>query len=78
MRVMRCELAGMRYETFCERLERYGGVVEERIAGEEFRSPSVQLRVTPLGEVELLSTHDQLLGGTRRTALSWLPLPGRS
>ena len=25
--------------------------------------PSVQLRVTPLGEVELLSTHDQLLGG---------------
>ena len=39
-------------------------LVEEWIAGEEFRSPSVQLRVTPLGEVELLSTHDQLLGGT--------------
>ncbi len=38
-------------------------VVEERIMGEEFRSPSVQLRVTPLGKVELLSTHDQLLGG---------------
>jgi PGM1 C-terminal domain len=31
--------------------------------GDEFRSPSVQLRVTPLGKVELLSTHDQLLGG---------------
>ena len=31
--------------------------------GVELRSPSVQLRVTPLGEVELLSTHDQLLGG---------------
>jgi len=62
--VMRCEVAGMRYETFCDRLERHGGVVEERIAGEEFRSPSVQLRVTPLGVVELLSTHDQLLGGT--------------
>jgi hypothetical protein len=29
----------------------------------EVRSPSVQLRVTPAGEVELLSTHDQLLGG---------------
>ena len=29
----------------------------------ELRSPSVQLRVTPHGEVELLSTHDQLLGG---------------
>ena len=27
------------------------------------RSPSAQLRVSPLGEVELLSTHDQMLGG---------------
>ena len=40
-----------------------GGIVEERVGGTEMRSPSVQLRVTPLGEVELLSTHDQLLGG---------------
>ena len=40
-----------------------GGIVEERVTGAELRSPSVQLRVTPLGEVELLSTHDQLLGG---------------
>ena len=40
-----------------------GGVVEERIGGEEFRSPSVQMRVTPLGKLEVLSTHDQLLGG---------------
>ena len=31
--------------------------------GREFRSPSAQLRVTPLGKVELLSTHDQMLGG---------------
>ena len=31
--------------------------------GVEFRSPSVQLRVTPWGEVDLLSTHDQVLGG---------------
>ena len=37
--------------------------MEERVGGVEMRSPSVQLRVTPLGEVELLSTHDQLLGG---------------
>jgi hypothetical protein len=40
-----------------------GGVVEERLQGEAFRSPSVQMRVSPLGEVEVLSTHDQLLGG---------------
>ena len=40
-----------------------GGIVEERIEGGELRSPSVQMRITPLGKLELLSTHDQLLGG---------------
>lgn len=40
-----------------------GGIVEERIVGAEVRSPSVQLRITPHGDVDLLSTHDQLLGG---------------
>ena len=48
---------------YLARLAEGGGIVEERIDGAELRSPSVQLRVTPLGEVELLSTHDQLLGG---------------
>ena len=38
-------------------------MVEERIVGEELLSPSVQLRSLPDGTVELLSTHDQLLGG---------------
>ncbi len=51
------------FDQYVAKLEERGGVVEERITGEEFRSPSVQLRVTPLGRVELLSTHDQLLGG---------------
>jgi hypothetical protein len=63
LREMRFELPTMTYETFMEKLARGGGVVEERLVGDEFRSPSVQLRVTPLGEVEILSTHDQLLGG---------------
>jgi hypothetical protein len=45
------------------KLAERGGVVEERIVGVEVRSPSVQLRVTPEGQVELLSTHDQMLGG---------------
>jgi hypothetical protein len=40
-----------------------GGVVEERLTGGEVRSPSVQLRSSPTGDVEVLSTHDQLLGG---------------
>jgi len=48
---------------FLDRLTQRAGIVEERITGEELRSPSVQLRITPLGDVELLSTHDQILGG---------------
>jgi len=60
---MKFELAGATYEAYVTKLNERGGVVEERIAGEEFRSPSAQLRVTPLGQVERLSTHDQVLGG---------------
>ena len=60
---LRLEAEWRSREDYLAALGREGGVVEERIAGDEFRSPSVQLRVTPLGEVEILSTHDQLLGG---------------
>src|SRR6266480_7325614 len=63
LRAMQFELAGVTYESYMKKLQERRGVVEERILGEEIRSPSVQLRVTPLGVVELLSTHDQLLGG---------------
>src|SRR5216110_1573336 len=63
LKAMRFELKGITYDSYMKKLEERKGVVEERIAGEEFRSPSVQLRITPLGSVELLSTHDQLLGG---------------
>ena len=40
-----------------------GGIIEERIVGDRLTSPSVQMRVIPDGSVELLSTHDQMLGG---------------
>jgi len=50
-------------EEFLALLEEGGGVVEERIGGDDYRSPSVQLRASPTGEVEVLSTHDQILGG---------------
>jgi len=51
------------YGEYEARLQRAGGVVEEQISGTEIRSPSVQLFLTPLAEVQILSTHDQLLGG---------------
>lgn len=63
LRSMKFELQEATYESYMKMLQERKGVVEERIMGDEFRSPSVQLRVTPLGKVELLSTHDQLLGG---------------
>ena len=63
LRSMQFESHGVTYESYMKKLQERQGVVEERIIGEEFRSPSVQLRITPLGKVELLSTHDQLLGG---------------
>ena len=51
------------FEVYVAKFAEKGGIVEERIVGDELRSPSVQLRVLPGGAVELLSTHDQLLGG---------------
>jgi PGM1 C-terminal domain len=59
---LRPEDADLTPERFLDRIAD-GGVVEELIVGRELRSPSVQMRVTPLGKVELLSTHDQLLEG---------------
>ena len=63
LRAMQFELKGTTYDSYINKLKERKGIVEERIIGEKFRSPSVQLRITPLGHVELLSTHDQLLGG---------------
>lgn len=40
-----------------------GGIVEEWVEADEVVSPSVQVRASPLGDVEVLSTHDQILGG---------------
>ena len=40
-----------------------GAIVEELVRDEPMVSPSVQLRITPGGAVEVVSTHDQVLGG---------------
>lgn len=63
LRAMQLEAPGATYEGYLEKFQTHAGIVEERIVGEEFRSPSAQLRITPLGEVDRLSTHDQMLGG---------------
>jgi PGM1 C-terminal domain len=55
------DLDGVSPAAYLRKLAAQGGVVEERITGRELRSPSVQLEITPTGEVTLLSTHDQIL-----------------
>ena len=63
LQALRFESSEMSSDTYFATLAERGGIVEERIVGSDFRSPSAQLRVTPLGRVEALSTHDQVLGG---------------
>ncbi len=63
LRQMRFEDSDASYEAYMKAWHEDSGIVEELVDGAELHSPSVQLRNTPLGEVELLSTHDQILGG---------------
>lgn len=63
VRNMRFEMAGATYPFFLAKLREHGGIAEEFVSGDDLLSPSVQLRVSPLGEVQVLSTHDQMLGG---------------
>ncbi len=63
LRSMTFESSATNFEIFSKGMEELGGIVEERIQGHDLMSPSVQMRVSPLGDVEILSTHDQLLGG---------------
>ena len=39
------------------------GIVEAFVEGETKTSPSVQCRIEPSGEISIISTHDQVLGG---------------
>lgn len=57
------EAPGVSAPAFLAKLAAGGGIVEEWITGTELHSPSAQLQITPFGEVQLLSTHDQILGG---------------
>jgi hypothetical protein len=52
------------WENFSSRIPELGAIVEAFVEGEKKHSPSVQGRITPEGEVEILSTHDQILGGS--------------
>jgi hypothetical protein len=60
---LRFEAEDESWERYAEKFRAMGGVVECFVEGETKRSPSVQCRVDPLGGVQVISTHDQVLGG---------------
>jgi hypothetical protein len=61
--LIRFEARGETWQSFSQELARMGGIVEAFVEGDNKRSPSFQGRIDPLGEVQVVSTHDQILGG---------------
>ena len=53
----------MSYDHYAAKFKQLHGVVEAWIDGAYKRSPSVQMRVSAVGCLETISTHDQILGG---------------
>ena len=60
---LRFEDTSTDWERYRAKFREMGGIVESWIDGEVKASPSVQCRITPLRQVEVISTHDQVLGG---------------
>ena len=57
------EARDMTWEGFDAKIEEMGAVAEVYVEGADKRSPSSQFRVDPLGGLEAISTHDQIMGG---------------
>jgi len=57
------EAKAMTWNSFLEKAQAMGAIVEAFIEGDEKRSPSAQFRIDPFGTVEAVSTHDQVLDG---------------
>ena len=51
------------FDVFMKKFAAMGGITEEFLEGDVKESPSVQCRITPVGNCEIISTHDQELGG---------------
>jgi hypothetical protein len=51
------------WPSFTTKLAAEAGIVEELVRRPGVVSPSVQVRIAPNGAVEVISTHDQILGG---------------
>jgi hypothetical protein len=62
-------------KSFVEKFEAQGGVVEAFIEGQVKTSPSVQCRINPLQEIDIISTHDQILEGEHQQVFTGATFP---
>ncbi|MCO4774127.1 MAG: carboxylate-amine ligase, partial [Deltaproteobacteria bacterium] len=60
---LRFEAPAENWDSFIDKYGDMGGVVESWVEGEHKMSPSAQCRVNAVGEPQVISTHDQVLGG---------------
>ncbi|MEA5465148.1 peptide ligase PGM1-related protein [Leptothoe sp. PORK10 BA2] len=60
---MRFQYVHETWQHFSRKIGELGAIAEAFIEGDIKRSPSVQGHINPFGDVEILSTHDQILGG---------------
>lgn len=63
---------------FIEKFEGNGGIVESFIEGKIRTSPSVQCRIDPLGKIDIVSTHDQVLEGDEQQVFSGATFPANN
>lgn len=63
------------HETYFAKFEEMQGIVEEFVSADGKQSPSAQMRIDPRGIVEVVSTHDQVLGGPNGQEFSGCTFP---
>ncbi|WP_202396162.1 peptide ligase PGM1-related protein [Stappia sediminis] len=64
LHTLKFEAGSMNWETYSGKIGEMGAIVEVFIGGRDKRSPSCQFRIDPLGALNFISTHDQVLGGS--------------
>lgn len=73
----RMQAPNLPWDRFLAKFKQMEGVVEAFLEGDPKESPSVQLRITPLGEAQIISTHDQILGGADGQVFMGCSFPAR-
>jgi hypothetical protein len=74
---LRCVAEDEIPERFISKIAQMGAIIEAKITGKRFRSPSVQMRIDPTGAIALVSTHDQVLSGLDGQVFEGCTFPAR-